>query len=397
VTHSRQPVIEVRNVGKCYRRAVGGSGGSVRRLGELFARTPHWALRDVSITVWEGEALGIIGTNGAGKSTLLRMMSGLTPPTRGSVRLNDRISGLLTLGENFQPLLTAEENALTAGILAGLSRREAKARMAAIADFAELTQVMGQPLRTFSDGMRLRLAFAVSINVRPRVLLIDEVLAVGDLRFRQKCIDRLTELHREEQVTLILTSHELEQVDSLCTRAVWLSQGVVAAEGPPDEVTAAYRRSLQPAVAEATFGAGGFLRQGNRHVEITGVRIGISPDSGSALVTRQAMTVDFDLAPSAPLDDVAVSISATNSEGVVCFDMSSVLDAISLGPLETQQSVRLELHRLDLAPGEYSLEIGVYSPDYSVAYDVHSGAYSFEVVGPRAKGILNPPRTWRLT
>jgi lipopolysaccharide transport system ATP-binding protein len=391
-----RPVIEVRNVGKCYRRPVGGSG-SLRRLGEFFARTPHWALQDVSLTVWQGEALGIIGTNGAGKSTLLRMMSGLTPPTRGTVRLHERISGLLTLGENFHPLLTAHENALTAAILAGLSRREAKARMAAIADFAELSHVMDQPLRTFSDGMRLRLAFAVSINVRPRVLLIDEVLAVGDLRFRQKCIDRLTDLHREQQVTLILTSHELEQVEALCTRAVWLSGGVVAAEGSPEEVTDAYRRSLQPIVAEASLETGGYLRQGSRLVEISGVRIGTSPGGGRTLATGHPMTVDLDLSPREPVDDVAVSISATDAEGTLCFDMSSVHDAVSLGPLKEEQQVRLELHRLDLTPGEYTLEIGVYSPDYSVAYDVHSGAYRFEVIGPRAKGVLNPPRTWRVT
>jgi homopolymeric O-antigen transport system ATP-binding protein len=393
----RRPVIEVRNVGKCYRRPIGGSGGSLRRLGDFFARTPHWALHDVSLTVCEGEALGIIGTNGAGKSTLLRMMSGLTPPTRGTVQLHDRVSGLLTLGENFQPLLTAEENALTAAILAGLGRREARARMPAIADFAELAHVMDQPLRTFSDGMKLRLAFAVSINVTPRVLLIDEVLAVGDLRFRQKCIDRLTELHREEQVTLILTSHELEQVEALCTRAIWLSGGVVAAEGPPDEVTAAYRRSQQPAVAETALGEGGFLRQGNRHVEISAVRIGTGPSGGTTLTTGHPMTVDFDLSPREPVEDVAISISATDADGTLCFDMSSVLDAVSLGPLKAEQSVRLELHRLDLTPGEYSLEIGVYSPDYSVAFDVHSGAYHFEVVGPRAKGVVNPPRTWRVT
>ncbi len=263
----------------------------MRRLGEFFARTPHWALHDVSMTVWEGEALGIIGTNGAGKSTLLRMMSGLTPPTRGTVRLHDRISGLLTLGANFHPLLTAQENALTAAILAGLSRREAKVRITAIADFAELAHVMDQPLRTFSDGMKLRLAFAVSINVRPRVLLIDEVLAVGDLRFRQKCIDRLTELHREEQVTLILTSHELEQVEALCTRAIWLSGGVVAAEGPPDEVTAAYRRSLQPVVAGAALEGSGALRQGNRLVAISAVRIGTGFGGGTTLLAGEMFRV----------------------------------------------------------------------------------------------------------
>ena len=159
----------------------------------------------------------------------------------------------------------------------------------------------------------------------------------------------------------------------------------------------AYGASEQPAVAEAAFGEGGLLRQGNRHVEISGVRIGTGPSSGATLTTGHPMTVDFDLTPREPVDDVAVSISATDVDGVVCFAMSSALDAVSLGPLKEEQSVRLELHRLDLTPGEYTLEIGVYSPDYSVAYDLHSGAYRFEVVGSRAKGIVNPPRTWRLT
>jgi lipopolysaccharide transport system ATP-binding protein len=390
-------VIEVRNVAKCYRRPAGAGAGSLRRLGELFARAPHWALRDVSLTVNEGEALGIIGANGAGKSTLLRLMSGLTLPTHGSIRLHDRISGLLTLGQHFQPLLTAEENALTGAILAGLTRREAKARMADIADFAELGDVMDQPLRMFSDGMRLRLAFAVSIHVRPRVLLIDEVLAVGDLRFRQKCLERLTALHREQRVTLILTSHELEQVESLCTRALCLSNGVVAAEGHPGEVTAAYRRSMQPDVGEVEIAADGFIRQGTRQVEIREVRIGTGASMGAVLQSGHPLTVDFELSPRGPIEDLAVSISITDANGVACLDVSSTLDAISLGPLKEDQALRLLLHRLDLTPGAYTIEVGVYSPDYRVAYDVHSRVHRFEVVGRRSKGVLNPPREWRLT
>jgi lipopolysaccharide transport system ATP-binding protein len=395
VNSTGHPVIEVRHVGKCYRRPPTGSVGSVRRLGEFFARSPHWALQDVSLTVWEGEALGIVGVNGAGKSTLLRMMSGLTPPTRGSITLHDRISGLLTLGENFAPLLSAEENARTAAILAGLTRRQAEQRLPAIAAFAELEHVMDQPLRTFSDGMRLRLAFAVSINIRPRVLLIDEVLAVGDLRFREKCIDRLTELHRQEAVTLILTSHELDQVESLCTRAVWLADGIIAAEGPPAEVTSLYRKSLQPIVAEAGFDESGLLRQGDRRVEITAVRLGVLAGGDPVMLVGEPLTIAFDLVAAEAVTGVAVSISATDEDGVLCFDLSTVADAVSIGPIDGRQSVQLTVSRLDLAPGVYDLEIGVYSPDYAVAHDVHSGGYRFEVAGRPARGVMRPPHDWQ--
>jgi len=396
VTAQAPPVIEVRHVGKCYRRPPGGSVGSVRRLGEFFARTPHWALQDVSLTVWQGEAIGIIGANGAGKSTLLRMMSGLTPPSRGSITRHDTISGLLTLGENFAALLSAEENALTAAILAGLTRRQAKERLPAIAAFAELEHVMDQPLRTFSDGMRLRLAFAVSINVSPRVLLIDEVLAVGDLRFREKCIDRLTELHEQEAVTLILTSHELEQVESLCSRAVWLCDGVIAAEGPPAEVTSLYRKSMQPVVGEAALEDTGLLRQGNRRVEIAGVRLGVLAGGAAVLSGGEPLTVAFDLLARDPVPEVAVSVSATDEDGVLCFDLSSTTDAVSIGPVDGRQAVRLTLSQLDLSPGVYDLEVGVYSPDYAVAYDVHSGGYRFEVTGRPVRGVVRPPHVWHL-
>ncbi|MGY1618338.1 ABC transporter ATP-binding protein [Geodermatophilus sp. SYSU D00691] len=394
---SGRAVIEVRHVGKCYRRSSGGGGGSLRSLGELRSRSPHWALRDVSLTVWEGEALGIIGVNGAGKSTLLRLLSGLTAPTRGSIVLHSRISGLLTLGESFQPILSAEENALTAAILAGLTRRQARERLAEIAAFAELEEVMDQPLRTFSDGMRLRLAFAVSISVDPRVLLIDEVLAVGDLRFRQKCLDRLTELHQQESVTVVLTSHELEQVEAMCTRAVWLSDGVVAAEGAPQDVTTEYRRSLRAASGAISVDESGLERQGDRLVEITGVRVGSVQGLEGALLQRgEPLALELDLVAHEPVPEAVVGISVFTDDGVLCFDVASLYDRLFIGPLDGKHTVQLAIQRVDLAPGTYWVEVGVYGADFSHAHDVHSGAYHFQVSGRRARGVMDPPRQWRL-
>ncbi len=394
MTAPGRPVIEVRNVGKRYLR-TGGAGGSLRSLGELRARSPHWALRDVSLTVREGEALGIIGVNGAGKSTLLRLLSGLTAPTRGTITRASRISGLLTLGESFQPLLSGEENAMTAAILAGLTRREARARLPAIAAFAELEDVMDQPLRTYSDGMRLRLGFAVSITAAPRVLLIDEVLAVGDLRFRDKCLTRLRELHEQESVTLILTSHELEQVEAMCTRAIWLSDGTVAAEGPPAEVVERYRRSVTTASGDVAVLAGGGQRQGDGAVEIESVRLS-SPTAGP-LTRGEPLLVEVTLTAREPVPEVVVGVSATDDDGVLCFDLASRYDDVFIGPVGQRQTVQLTLHRLDLAPGSYWLEVGAYGADFSRAHDVHSGAYRFQVAGPPRRGVLDPPRSWRVS
>jgi lipopolysaccharide transport system ATP-binding protein len=392
-----RPIIEVRNVGKCYRRSASGGGGSLRNLGELRARSPHWALTDVSMTVHEGEAVGIIGINGAGKSTLLRLLSGVTAPTHGDIALHSKISGLLTLGESFQPLLSAEENALTAAILAGLTRRQAKERLARIAAFAELEEVMDQPLRTFSDGMRLRLAFAVSISVDPRVLLIDEVLAVGDLRFRQKCLNRLAELHQQESVTVVLTSHELEQVEAMCTRALWLSEGRIAAEGTPSEVTKQYRRSLRAATGEVSVDESGLERHGDREVEITSVRLGSTSGRGAELDPGEPLLIEVDLLAHQPAAEVVVGVSVFSPDGVLCFDLATLYDRVFVGPVDGKQTVRLTLHRLDLTPGTYWLEVGVYGADFGTAHDVHSGAYHFEVTGRQGRGILNPPRQWQVT
>ncbi|MGQ9571583.1 MAG: ABC transporter ATP-binding protein [Dehalococcoidia bacterium] len=203
------------------------------------ARQVFWALRDVSFTVRRGESVGIIGPNGAGKSTLLRIVSGLAPLTKGRITVQGRVSPLLELGAGFHPQISGRDNAMINAVLLGLSRKEAQERLPAIVEFSELGEFIDQPMRTYSSGMYVRLGFAVAVHVKPEILLVDEVLAVGDAEFQAKCFAHIERL-RQEQVTIVLVSHDLENVKRFCDRAILLNHGVVAADGKPEDVVAEY-------------------------------------------------------------------------------------------------------------------------------------------------------------
>jgi lipopolysaccharide transport system ATP-binding protein len=206
---------------------------------ELKPTETFWALRDVSFSVGPGEMVGIIGKNGAGKSTLLRLVGGVGLPNEGNITVEKPVRGLLELGAGFSPDLNGRENAYVAGVIDGLTRRQVSERMDSIIDFAELGAYIDQPLRTYSTGMRLRLAFAVAVHTEPRVLLIDEVLAVGDAAFRTKCIDRISRF-RDDGCTILFVSHDEEQVRQFCDRLLWLHHGEVITYGPTQEVLNTY-------------------------------------------------------------------------------------------------------------------------------------------------------------
>jgi lipopolysaccharide transport system ATP-binding protein len=202
-------------------------------------RWPFWALDDVSLTIREGESVGIIGPNGSGKSTLLRIMSRITPPTRGKVTVRGRVSALLELGSGFHPQISGRENAILNAVLLGLNLREARERMPEIIEFSELGDFIDQPMRTYSSGMYVRLGFAVAVHVRPEVLLVDEVLAVGDAEFQSKCFAHIEKL-RAENVTIVLVSHDLWSVARFCDRVVYLTQGQIVMDGAPQPVIHEY-------------------------------------------------------------------------------------------------------------------------------------------------------------
>jgi ABC-type polysaccharide/polyol phosphate transport system ATPase subunit len=213
--------------------------------------TPFWALRDVSFNVGAGEAVGIIGSNGAGKSTLLRLLCGLGRPTTGEVRITGRVAALLELGAGFSGHLTGRQNLYTNAIVSGLRRREVDALFDTIVDFAEMRDFMDQPARTYSSGMKMRLMFSIAIHVDPAVMIIDEVLAVGDAHFAEKCQDRINAF-RQAGKTMVIASHSLKTVELLCNRALWLRRGSLIADGPSAEITARYKAVIQAETLSAS-------------------------------------------------------------------------------------------------------------------------------------------------
>lgn len=209
----------------------------------ILRRSGHfWALSDVSFQVPAGRMVGVIGSNGAGKSTLLNLVAGVGRATSGHIELTGRVGAILELGVGFHSELSGRENVFVSGVTSGLTRREVSERFDSIVAFSELEEFIGYPLRTYSSGMRLRLAFAVASHIEPEVLLIDEVLAVGDIGFQKKCLDRLSSF-QDHGCTGLIVSHDPDLVERLCDDVIWLDHGRLKAYGPVDEIMARYIES----------------------------------------------------------------------------------------------------------------------------------------------------------
>ena len=211
-----------------------------------------WALRDVSLTIQEGEAVGVIGRNGAGKTTLLKILARITHPTAGVARMRGRVGALLEVGTGFHPELTGRENVFLNGAILGMSRRDIRSRFDEIVAFAGVERFLDTPLKRYSSGMYLRLAFAVAAHLDPEIVVVDEVLAVGDVEFQQRCLGKMSELGSEGR-TVLFVSHDLGAIGRLCRRVLWIEGGSVEADGPTVDVIDRYLRSVVPAVARTSF------------------------------------------------------------------------------------------------------------------------------------------------
>lgn len=388
-------MIVVEDVSKRYVRST-SAHRTLRSLPARPARVEQWALRDVSFRVTAGETVGVIGANGSGKSTLLRLVAGLSPPTLGSVHVRGKLATILTLGEGFHPLLSGEENAITGGVLAGLGVREARRRLGDIAAFAELENEMDRPLRTYSDGMRLRLAFAVAINVDPEVLLIDEVFSVGDLAFQQKCLSRLEEL-QADAVTIVVASHDLAQLERMCSRALWLDEGRLRHLGSAAEAIERYQEAVRARLPLPAPSTEGRFRIGSGDVEIIGIRVvdGTGKETG-VVTTGRPVALELDFVAKRVVDDAIFVVSAHALDGTRCFDLNTESDGIRIGPLRGAGTLKLKLERLDLAGGRYLLDVGVFHGSWDHPYDYRWQAVSLVVDGASTTGPLGPPHEWHI-
>ena len=397
-------VLELDGVWKGYRdlshgpRTLRGTvvGGEARR--RRSRKDLRWALRGVSFALEAGESLGIVGRNGAGKSTLLRLASHLGRPTRGRIAVDPDAASVLNLGASFDLLLTGRENAYTAALVAGLTARAARRVVGAALDFAELEDFAEAPVRTYSEGMKLRLAFGVVASLRPRLLVLDEVLAVGDVGFRAKCHTHIAEM-REAGTSLLLASHATDEVLDTCRRAVWLDRGAVRAFGDASEVVERYENATRVESLARTPVGLPEDRIGSLEVELDGMALNGRP-LGGALELRSGAPLEalFRLRGPGDLvrDSLVVLTMRRDRDGVVALDVSTEGIGSAL-PIDREPVLRLQIDRLELAPGEYHVDVGIFAPEWEYAYDYRSSAATVSIGGAGAgKGVLAPPARWTL-
>lgn len=365
--------------------------------------TDHfWALRRVSFAVAGGEMLGVIGHNGAGKSTLLQLLGTLTHPNEGRVKLRGRVGALLDLGAGFHGDLTGRENVFVTAIVAGLPRREVTRRFDQIVEFAELEAFIDSPVRTYSSGMMMRLAFSVAVHTDPDVLLVDEFLSVGDLSFQAKCLDRISKM-KARGCAIVLVSHDVSQVERLCDRALWLKQGTVMAYGEPTVVAGQYTMAMRAQTQQRTPDApekltrSGILlrvnenRFGSQEIEITDVRL----QPGSHLISGEPMRIEIDYQSRHPVDTAIFCVGITKPDGTACVDVNTSDMRVPVPKIQGSQTISFCCDRIDLNQGKYFVNVGVFKQDWEYAYDYHWHAYPL-ILDTQASsgGLLSPPMRW---
>jgi ABC-2 type transport system ATP-binding protein len=340
-----------------------------------------WALRDVAFDVGEGSTFGLIGHNGSGKTTLLKCVAGILRPTSGTIRQRGRLAALLELGAGFHPELTGRENVYLNASFLGLSRRQTDAAFDDIVAFAELEDFIDNEVKFYSSGMLVRLGFAVAVHVDPDVLLIDEVLAVGDEAFQAKCLDRVRAFQREGR-TIVLVTHALDTVIEICDRAGMLHHGVLHAIGMPADVVREMRYVLL-GVTDPNF----VPEEGSREAEIAEVQI-VRPNGSSegAILRGDPLTIVIDVRQHEPLDDLdvdfAVMDGATNH---AVLDARTSRAGLDLGTFEKKR-VRFRIEAFPYEPGKYWVTVGLSNRTTGHLYHVQTQRYLFEVVdAPRVQ------------
>ena len=434
--------IEVTNASKVYRRysrrrqfstlkSALLSRSLIRNLRpvETFA-----AVSDVTFSVPRGRTLGVIGRNGSGKSTLLKLVAGITKPTIGKVHVNGRISALIELGAGFHPEISGRENVFINGIMLGLSKREITSRFDEIVEFAEMQDFIDAPVKTYSSGMYVRLGFAVAINVDPDVLLVDEVLAVGDEGFTHKCLDKFAEFKRRGK-TILLVTHSLGLVERFCDEALWMDGGRLQGIGDPKRVVGAYitevevgeERQLaagdakaqesaetvspdEPASAvlpdhpiETAGGPADMFRAtegrwGSREIEITDVQLsGADGAAGHVFQSGQPLTVRIGLRSPVEIDDFVIGIGIFNAEGVCCYGTNTNIEELKAVRILGDADARFTVESLDLVEGTYKLDVAIHKLD-GYPYDYHRLLYTFRVKShTKDVGIYRPRHEWRFS
>jgi ABC-type polysaccharide/polyol phosphate transport system ATPase subunit len=394
--------------------------------------------------VEKGETFGVVGANGCGKSTLLKLVAGIFRPTAGRLEVNGKVSALIELGAGFHPEISGRENAVINGVMLGLTRHEIERKLPAIVEFSGLSEFIDQPVKTYSSGMYVRLGFAVAIHVDPDILVVDEVLAVGDEAFAHRCLDTIQELSARGK-TILFVTHALSLVEELCDRVLYLDHGRERQMGEPREVLATYRLDVaagegarladfhvqdqqtlrespekvavdeasgtelapegtppQSAAGEASLPPEPAARAierprrwGDRSAEITGCRLLDATGSERyAFQSGETLTIEIDVVPRRPLDDFVFGVGLFTPEDLCVHGTNTDVDGLVPELLDAPATVRVSLPRCDLGAGTYLLDVAVHSRR-ETPYDYWRGACRFRVDSTVADvGVYRPERRW---
>lgn len=372
------------------------------------------AIRDLTMRIPKGSSIGLIGRNGSGKSTFLKLVTGIYKPSSGSIHVSGRVAALIELGAGFHPDFTGRENLMLAGVMHGLSREEVLDRFDDIVQFAELADVIDDPVRTYSSGMFMRLGFSVAVHTDPDILLVDEVLAVGDAGFVAKCKDRIAEL-RKAGKTLILVTHDLESVERWCDEAIWLHCGEVRDRGYPRRVIDSYRHFVEKGEEQTIFqeeskppelgrlgsdeeisSAVESGRWGSREVEITGVEVrGEGPMEKRVFHRNEPLHIAISYKAGTEQPDVVFGVGIHRVDGLNVFGTNTDIDRIPVTVDEGSGSLVCILERVGLLDGSYVLDVAAHRID-GYPFDYHKAVIHFSVRSEnRVVGVFSPKRIWR--
>ncbi len=370
------------------------------------SREELWALNDVSFEVGRGETLGIIGPNGSGKSTVLKLITRILEPTSGSIVVDGKVSALIELGAGFHPDLTGRENVYLNGSILGFSQEEMDAKFKEIVEFSELERFIDAPLKHYSSGMYMRLGFAIAINVEPDILLIDEVLAVGDESFQKKCLAKIEEF-KQRGKTMVFVSHALETVRKLCDQALWLEQGDIKSVGSPDRVIYDYLDDLRRKEGVALDEKHRHLRYeleeqqlenrwGSGEVEIYDVQLlGEDGEEKHVYQTGDTMIIRLYYEVKESVTDLTFGVGIHRDDGLHIHATNTLAQQVRYDARVGKGVVELEYGELPLSTGTYAVSVGVWSSDkWRLPYDMHSQMYQFSVWGAEDEGLIALPHRW---
>jgi len=368
------PAVEIGRVSKRFRRYRQKPTTLKARMTRRGIEAEEFlALSDVSYKIMPGSTVGLIGPNGSGKTTLLKIIAGILRPSEGSVVTRGRIAALLELGAGFHQELTGRENVYLNASILGLSKKDTDKVFDGIVEFAELEDFIDTQVKFYSSGMFVRLGFAVAVHVDPEILLIDEVLAVGDVGFQQKCLQRINSF-KEEGRTIILVTHVVDQVRQICSEAMMLTKGVVHAAGDADDVVREYRRLLlQKDVSYA-------MQHETKTVEVSSVRL-MATDGSPAKEFHpgEGLKILVDIEAHSAVADPVVSLALHDQHNTYMYGWSTADSGVDLGSVSGKRRLLFELGALPYTSGKYWLTVAITSEDHSVVYDLQEQRYTFDV------------------